>query len=461
MWIRSLSVVTLMVLMAGPMAAQRPSLPGDDGCIPDSVLFQGNPRWWYPGEPLQWARPGLIDSLIAANFDQWHLTVENPRSPGSRATIRYQVSPAGKRALFVPSDLRFISYDTETMTNASASKLVGHTYYSTSYWWDEKLHLQNGRTNWLYHAQRLYHSFKTNEIELSPTAPPPEGVEKAKVMAGDSASWFFLIEGDLELQRGPVDVYKLNHGKPNWIHQGHLNPTLKRWAPGNVHALKDYYVSSAISQIMVIRKHDLAFVLLPSPMTAAVVKLRKNRGPSKNNYVAYKGNVFFQREGSISGVRDIDSLVKDAEWAPLIVPGDPVDKGSFQVDSPSSRPWHQTLGLLLLSTTLGGALVWGSMASARRKAALPSTIGLSHDRLSADLRDLLSRGNTTLSSNQLDELIGLSHITSPETRRSRRARHIQLVNAESEARFGQPIIERRKSDIDKRMVNYHIVDLRT
>ena len=63
-----------------------------------------------------------------------------------------------------------------------------------------------------------------------------------------------------------------------------------------------------------------------------------------------------------------------------------------------------------------------------------------------------------LNADQFDTIIGLDQIPSPETRRSRRARIIQVTNAETTARFGHPLVVRTKSESDKRIVLYRIQD---
>ena len=61
-----------------------------------------------------------------------------------------------------------------------------------------------------------------------------------------------------------------------------------------------------------------------------------------------------------------------------------------------------------------------------------------------------------MSTHELDTLLGLGLIQSDETKRSKRSRLIQLLNAESNARFGVSVIQRTRSEIDKRVVIYRI-----
>ena len=63
---------------------------------------------------------------------------------------------------------------------------------------------------------------------------------------------------------------------------------------------------------------------------------------------------------------------------------------------------------------------------------------------------------SSLTADEFDQLMGLGSITSPETKRSKRARIMKLVNAEVFARLGVNLIERAKSKEDKRVVIYNI-----
>ena len=62
-----------------------------------------------------------------------------------------------------------------------------------------------------------------------------------------------------------------------------------------------------------------------------------------------------------------------------------------------------------------------------------------------------------MGSEAFDRIIGLDEVESPETRRSKRSRFIQLVNAEAQARFGRDLIVRVRSEEDKRIMLYHII----
>ena len=72
---------------------------------------------------------------------------------------------------------------------------------------------------------------------------------------------------------------------------------------------------------------------------------------------------------------------------------------------------------------------------------------------------MLVHSGRRMGTDPIDQVIGLDQVESPETRRSRRSRFIQLVNAEAQARFGRDLVVRVRSKEDKRIMLYHVIRL--
>ena len=104
----------------------------------DSLKHIDNPRWWYPGEPITWIPDGMLDSLYAMDLDGFIVYTESPRFENYHKAVACYRSPAGKEALLIQGDCRYISYD-RGMTNSSRSIVNGHNHYSAIYWKDETL----------------------------------------------------------------------------------------------------------------------------------------------------------------------------------------------------------------------------------------------------------------------------------------------------------------------------------
>ena len=82
--------------------------------------------------------------------------------------------------------------------------------------------------------------------------------------------------------------------------------------------------------------------------------------------------------------------------------------------------------------------------------------GEHHGAPSAELSKVIRHGGSNMSTQELDVVLGLESVQSDETKRSKRSRLIQLLNAESNARFGVSVIQRTRSDSDKRVIIYRI-----
>ena len=452
MWKRTLFALALGALQLNPCISAVSAAVDSEGCTPDSVLFEGNPKPWYPGEPLQWADQHLLDSLIGTGPDGFRYSVESPRSKGYTKRIKYLKSPGGTAALFVEGDMRYITYDGGP--NMSKSIVVGHNYYAHHYWFKEELHFQSGRANWFKHSQRLYHAKNTGEIEIRTCAEAPKGAENAVVFNNDTASFFIMLSGHLEDATAQPEVHCLPHRSSHWQNLGLLHRGIQR-VKGHGHgmSLQDYIIIMSAGAYLVIRKSDLHWTETPS----ALAQFRSNsyalhKDKSPNTWFAWKGNTaeFYGPEGKCT--EDFSKLLEDAEWSPLIVPHPPGSFWSTLRSKSSPKP-------LVLVVIFGTAIFLLRRLGARNRNRLPPMSADGGGPFSHHLLTLLKQSKKKLTCEELDLLIGLADIPSPETRRSRRARVIQLVNTESTARFGQALLVRTRLESDKRIVIYDVQDL--
>ncbi len=431
-------------------------------CIPFALCAQTpldwerfkleNGRCWSPGEPLSWVSRGRIDSLIAMDLDGFLLVVGSPDGNIVRKSIRYIRSSSKDEALFMEGDLRYISYDMETLKNASSSIVVGYSYWASPYWNDGTLYFQNGHSNWHIHAKRHFHSKITGQIELS-ISDIPDGAEYTLAMPGDSATYFIPIEGDPETDNKPPLLYELKHNQPVWEVLGASKIRLKvRQGWRRAFSLRDYWVISDELSSIVIRKSDLHFARVRS----SVFEVR-SRFEHNSAYVM-KGNHFgYCPEDNTCYWDDIDSIISNVKMIPLI---EPVPENWQEKETASSSSGvldEKNLPLLILLAIQGLALLilgW-RYTSRNPKKMLISKKGTGLDP-SPMLAKLLLTHHTQMSTGKLDDFLGLGDIASPETRRSKRSRLISMLNLESQALFGISIIARERSKTDKRIVMYRI-----
>lgn len=422
-----------------------------DGCIPDSVLFGGNTKWWYPGEPLNWARPGLLDSLLNQNLDGFNLTVESPRIPGYNKVIRYIRFGPKDEVMYVEGDCRFISYDPINRVNHSSSIVVGHTYYASPFWWNGSLHFQNGFSNWHVHDHQLWHSRETGELHQTKLPQGPDQIGFAAVHASDSGLYFTRIDNDLELKREGQGVYFLHHGRHAWEYLGVLNPVFGSEFTRYVLDTKSYWVFRTKTTLLLRRKSDGYGAMIATDFGLW------NRLTRSKAYIergtAWRDNSLFLWQGPELDSINLDTLAVGAQWLPFFIPSAESDQENRNTTEQPLPPW--LVGLLGFSIAVM-IMLWRQNDKFRKSSALTIVASDELPPLSMETRNLLTYSGQNLNSAAFDAACGIGNVDSPETKRSRRSNIIKMVNAECMARFGAPLIHRERLPTDKRVIVYRI-----
>ena len=451
-------ILLLFLMGLGPTLMGRSSEPWQERYrTVDSLKHIDNPRWWYPGEPIQWSSPGLLDSLLQEEFDGFVIYAPSPRTDNYNKAISFLRAPTGEEALFILGDCRYISYD-RGMTNSSRSIVNGHTHFSCVYWRDGLLYFQNGHANWMRHTQRLYHSRETLQMERHDTAEPPEGVEICAMLPLDEGTLFLSPVSETMTNPGVIPAYLLPHSSDDFLWQGSVNPSVGEVSPlTTLINLEDYLVYRNGSSFTVIRKSDLSFVNAPSGL-ASMMEANSARFTYRS-WMAWRGNSLHKRfpNGHVQ-IERFDSLVKDASWSPLILPVNPPAAEVHKETAPAG--WGWTVAFVMFGAF--SVVLFDRLSSRSRTRFIPvehTKDGMAPVTLSKETETMLAHCGRRMPSEEFDRIIGLEGVDSPETRRSRRSRFIQLVNAEAQARFGRDLIERVRLEADKRVVLYEVARL--
>ena len=389
------------------------------------------------------------------DLDGFIAYTESPRSKNYNKAVACYRSPEGTEALLIHGDCRYISYD-RGMTNSSRSIVNGHNFYSAIYWKDETLFFQSGHANWFRHTQRLYHSQETLQMERFDTEDAPEGLEIAAILPLEDGCAFLYPIAETMTRSEVVPAYFLSHTSAEFEWWGRVNPLVgKVDVLTTMFPLKDYLVSRNGSSLTVIRRSDLNFVNVPSRLANL---MEANTGSLAGSWTGWKGNVIVRDFGQGQLVTEtIDSLVARAAWSPLILPADPpAEEEAELLDS----TWGWTLAFLM---SVAFFIVLFDRLTYRGQTRFipvdPSEGGTKPITLSKETEMMLVHSGRRMGSDAFDQVIGLDHVESPETRRSKRSRFIQLVNAEAQARFGRDLVVRVRSEEDKRVMLYQIVRL--
>ena len=418
-----------------------------------------NKRSLSPGEPLPMVPDGVLEHLLDMDLDQFLLWVNVDRHQNRLKTIHYLRSETGMEALFVEGDLRYITYDMRSLENVSQSGVVGFDYWATPYIRNDELYFQNGHSNWHIHANRYYHSKVNGEIERSHIDPWPEGAEYSVVLVGDSSSFLLPMHGLQDNWNEPGIVHTLHHDESSWSTAGQLNSGFQRlesWQ--RVLHLKDFWLIPRSGDVDVIRKSDLHVTKLGSTFGQIHKSLLANTEKLHGSARVIKGNcIGCFVPGTPLIMEDIDSISQGATWTPLVIPLDPepAQEEALPMTTTAARNWLLIL-VGIQAVVIGG--FWMKRRQ-RRSGAPDNTLEQPEGQPSAFLKLLLAQAGQELKTGELDALFGLDDLESPETRRSRRSRSIQVANLEANALYGRSIIERTKSASDKRIVVYQIQDV--
>lgn len=425
-----------------------------------SLMGRGNRRSLAPGELLLMAPQGTLQELLAMDLDRFQLVVDHPKFTGRMRSIHYLRSGNGLEALYAEGDLRYITYDMNTLENASQSSVVSYDFWAAPYFHDDQLHFQNGHSNWHIHANRYYHSKINGEIERSNVDPWPEGAEFSIPLISDSSCILLPMHGLQDNWEAVGILHALDHGETRWETIGQLNKGFQRlesWK--RVYNLQDYWFILRGGDIDVIRKSDLHVAKMQSSLSKRL-RLLEDMEERHGSATVTKGNkVGLYSHGNGCFWEDIDSLSSGAEWFPLVIP---LDEGSLEParKGPDFLPGKRNFVLVIIG--LQAAIIISLAVRGRRKDSPlpdPNPKAAGEGKPSELLAMMLLQSGRVLNTSDLDALFGLDDLESPETQRSRRSRMIQVANLEANALFGKPIIERSRSESDKRIVVYHIRDV--
>jgi hypothetical protein len=129
---------------------------------------------------------------------------------------------------------------------------------------------------------------------------------------------------------------------------------------------------------------------------------------------------------------------------------------SNQRDGQSAQPWATWLPWSLVAVL--SLLLSRSLAKRRHKnhEGIQSTDESVASRISPMTEKVMKEGGKQLETEELDELLGIAHLSSPETLRSQRARSINRINTEYRILHGTDLIVRRQSQEDRRRSVYVI-----
>lgn len=369
-------------------------------------------------------------------------------------------------------DMRWVVQSSDPMKNESWSFVEGYNGGALDFVWQGHLHSLGGYGLWRRHFDLIrFHGGRHAWQKVN-----VEGDEPGDRSSPDKTVSFFS-EGKARVFVDPLNrvgmdgefnytYFELDVETRSWRRRGLVDPRLGK--------IKTTYNLSS-GALMLNAAGELIWVDF-SEMTAKLLSNRSAMFEAFSSWHNGDGRITVVRDSTLEHFWNGERVAFQIPWKelheastiPLIVSD--VDAATsisndeeFREEEPNGLSLTTVLPWLVVLVLLGW--LWlerrkhaansGPRASA--EAALPGeSAGTERARYSTLTQVMLTHVGKQFETEGLDELLGITHLSSPETLRSQRARLIQRVNTEHRVTTGQDLIVRKRSYTDRRRSVYLI-----
>ena len=432
-----------------------------------------NHGWLHPEEHsraphfLEWVQS--LDSL--GDWSQSHLltTLANGRSV--RMTAH---APVGENSALIHlnGDMRWVVQSSDPMKNESQSFVEGYNGGALDFVWQGHLHSLGGYGLWRRHFDLIrFHGGRQAWQKVS-----VEGDEPGERMSPDETvcffshgkAWVFVDP----LTRVGVDgefnyiCFELDVETRSWSRRGLIDPRLGK--------IKTAY-NLPSGGLMLNAAGELIWV----DFMEKTAKLLSNRSALFEAFSSWHnedGRITVVRDSTLEHFWNGERMAFQIPWEelqeasaiPWIVNDVDANKAisndeEFREEEPNGLSLATVLPWLVVLVLLGWLRlerrkhVANSGSRASVEVAVPEENAQGQRaRYSTLTQVMLSHVGKQFETEELDELLGITHLSSPETLRSQRARLIQRVNTEHRVTTGQDLIVRKRSYTDRRRSVYVI-----
>lgn len=387
-------------------------------------------------------------------------------------------------------DLRVV-LDSEHV-NRSLSHNLGFNLGSVSMVHKGRLLSLGGRGFWNGHAKLIEFVEHSGEWEWVMTEG--EGPECAIRRSSWFNPWtgqvFSIDEGNWGKanEAGPSDVWRLDLDAKSWKHLGRVNPIMDLFVlgGGKLIDLEDYFVWPAGHKSAIVRKSDYQTVFTTSwnwsdhevAIAQAKEEAMRMTAVAENRYRVLsrdeQGKETLWLDWDVASAFEAAAQLGDA--APWIVLSEPDAEIVEDEVSEDSQPtnlvvmWSFVL-LMVAGVSFGlgrrvaqASRVAYSTSEVSKGGHLTSTMDVDPSNVESTsaqailslISDLEEAGGSIMSTEELNDFLGLGHDVSSESKRAKRAQFIRDVNRVYQVRHGKEMIVREKDLNDRRRSIYVI-----
>jgi hypothetical protein len=440
-----------------------------------TVLPQTGHEWVHPSTYFEVANLSDFVELChkSPRWDRASLLTEMPsgRWIGVQA-LRDANADSSGFFLNVNGDMRWVVHSSDCEMNLSTSFVEGYNGGALDLVWNGQLHSVGGYGLWRRHFDLL--RFEGGELawQLLPTngpKPPDRDKDRSRLFfSGQDV--FLLLEkgtGAAEYGKSIYDLYVLNLATRVWHFEGAVDARIGQL---------DRSVSLGKGMIA----SNLAGELMWLDFQARSVSAIPNAADILETFQGWN----WMQQGRMTWVSDSlawhefqrERLELDIPWERLNnSPSFPMSSKKSQLAgaeelSSSARgggaeleareeEWEVLLDWLpwsLLLLVLGRSMVRNRVVRNAQTEDTDEKVDAASNRISPLTARVLEKVGSQFETEQLDELLGIDHLSSPETLRSQRARIISKINTEHRVLAGKDLIVRRQSQEDRRRSVYFI-----
>jgi len=387
---------------------------------------------------------------------------------GRRAPLRAFKAPGDSGFyLHVDGDMRWVVHSSSPQENISVSHVEGFNGGSCDFVFDGHLHSLGGYGLWRRHFDLLRFHGGSQGWQLVATlgeAPAVRDKDASWVFFHDGKAYVFAETKEVMQTYGSAmyELYVLDVGSRKWTKMGLVDARLGQFKSTTI---------LGSGALMLNEAGELAWLDFKNEQ-ALLLANREDAFADFGSWMSENGRMTFHNDSALYHIFDGDRRDMEIPWdefgsslfIPMVserhlLPAEATGAGAALMGDVAEHPSSSQLVWRTLPWVLVLGLVVMVLRLMKRSPSGPASRGgegYTDTRLSPLTQKVLAQEGSQLDTEDLDELLDIAHLSSPETLRSQRAKLISRVNTEHRVLNGTDLIVRQRSANDRRRSVYTI-----
>ena len=387
---------------------------------------------------------------------------------GRRAPLRaFKAQGDSGFFLHVDGDMRWVVHSSSPQENISVSHVEGFNGGSCDFVFDSHLHSLGGYGLWRRHFDLLRFHGGSQGWQLVATlgeAPAVRDKDASWVFFHDGKAYVFAETKEVMQTYGSAmyELYVLDVGSRKWTKMGLVDARLGQFKSTTI---------LGSGALMLNEAGELAWLDFKNEQ-AVLLANREDVFADFGSWMSENGRMTFHNDSAHYHIFDGDRRDMEIPWdefgsslfIPMVserhlLPAEATGAGAALMGDVAEHPSSSQLVWRTLPWVLVLGLVVMVLRLMKRSPSGPASRGgegYTDTRLSPLTQKVLAQEGSQLDTEDLDALLDIAHLSSPETLRSQRAKLISRVNTEHRVLNGTDLIVRQRSANDRRRSVYTI-----